>query len=101
MRRHPDKVNAKTRNRQARKRGNGGTHTIADIAWLMEKQKKRCAHLWCRRSLKEGYQVDHILPLAKDGPNDRKNLQLLCQPCNSRKSDTHPVDFAQQHGMLL
>lgn len=29
--------------------------------------------------------VDHIIPLAQGGTNDRDNLQTLCQPCNSFK----------------
>lgn len=32
-------------------------------------------------------QFDHIVPLAGGGLNDVTNLQLLCQPCNTKKSD--------------
>ncbi|KQO12182.1 hypothetical protein ASF09_19160 [Sphingomonas sp. Leaf242] len=46
----------------------------------------------CKRSLAavinrlETERYDHIVPLARFGPNDVTNLQLLCEPCNSAKS---------------
>lgn len=102
---NPDKIRAiqsvAQRNRRARLRASGGRHTTADIAWLLVIQKRKCAHTWCKASIKDGYHVDHIMPLARGGTNDRKNLQLLCQPCNLRKSAKHPIDFAQRHGILL
>lgn len=33
----------------------------------------------------EDLAVDHILPVAEGGTNDRENLQTLCRSCNSRK----------------
>jgi hypothetical protein len=32
-------------------------------------------------------QVDHIVPVAKGGRTEERNLWTLCQPCNSGKSD--------------
>lgn len=32
-------------------------------------------------------QIDHIKPMAKGGLSIPENLQLLCRPCNLRKSD--------------
>ncbi len=49
----------------------------------------------CKRSLAavinrlETERYDHIVPLARFGPNDVTNLQLLCEPCNSAKSSRH------------
>lgn len=31
--------------------------------------------------------IDHVIPIAKGGTNALENLQLLCCPCNSKKSD--------------
>ena len=89
------------RTRRARKLAGGGRHTSAEIAWLFEKQRGRCAHSWCQQKLRSGYEVDHILPLVLRGSNDRRNLQLLCVPCNRSKHTKHPIAFAQQNGMLL
>jgi 5-methylcytosine-specific restriction protein A len=34
--------------------------------------------------------VDHVVPVAKGGTADESNLQTLCHPCNSGKSDRDP-----------
>jgi len=36
---------------------------------------------------KEKLHFDHVIPVAKGGGGDAVNIQLLCQPCNLRKSD--------------
>lgn len=87
--------------RRARKFGALEKYTVEDIVWLMDKQGSKCAHSWCRKNLKSGKHVDHIIPLKLNGSNGRKNLQLLCAPCNLKKNAKHPIDFARQNGMLL
>ncbi len=96
---HPEQRRAIEANRRARKQAANGTHTPEDIADLFRLQRGKCA--CCRASIKRGYHVDHIEPLARGGSNDRANLQLLCPTSNTRKSAKHPIDFMQSRGKLL
>jgi len=79
----PEKHRAFNANRRARKR------------------QGKCAHPRCRKRISNGYHIDHIIPLAIGGSNDRRNLQLLCRQCNLSKHTTHPIDLARRNGMLL
>lgn len=56
----------------------------------------------CREDLEwSGYHVDHITPLARGGLHESSNIQLLCPPCNVRKSAKDPLVFLQERGFLL
>ena len=48
------------------------------------KYQWKCAG--CKTMLDEGYQVDHIIPLFKNGSNELDNLQPLCGTCHNKKS---------------
>jgi len=96
---NPDASRAIVRNRRARIKACEGTHTAADIQELIASQGGKCA--FCRTSIIKRRHVDHIMPLALGGPNNKRNLQILCRTCNQRKGAFHPLVFAQREGRLL
>lgn len=100
--RKSEKYKVRNRATQSKRRAKGGgIWTRADIGRLMLTQRHKCAHTFCRASLKGKYHIDHIVPVALGGSNQLSNIQLLCVKCNLSKSATHPVDFAQMNGLLL
>lgn len=97
--RNPDKRRANEANRRARKQNSEGSHTSDDIKTLFDIQRGKCA--CCHIVISDGYHVDHIMPLALGGSNDKTNIQLLCPTCNMKKSSKHPIEFMQSLGLLL
>lgn len=98
---NPDKVRAIRARRRARARGAGGRFTIEDIQAIFKAQRGKCAHPWCRVSLKERYDIDHITPIVRGGSSFPRNLQLLCCSCNRKKNAKDPIDFARENGLLV
>ena len=68
-----------------------GQFTPDDIERIRKAQKGRCAV--CRKPLRRKYEIDHIKPVTKGGNSRPSNLQLLCLPCNRRKSNKDPIQF--------
>jgi len=83
----------------ARRRANGGRNSIHLVDEIMKAQRGMCVA--CKISLKNGYHIDHVMPIKLGGSNERTNLQLLCPTCNLQKKARHPVDFMQSRGFLL
>lgn len=96
---NPDVVRIIGHNRRARSRAADGRCTKSDIDRIFKAQKGKCAY--CRTSLADGFDMDHIVPLAKGGSNHPSNIQLCCESCNCSKSARDPIDFAQSLGRLL
>ena len=95
---NPERYQESNRNHKAKRRGAEGRHTAKDIREIFVLQKGRCAVCRCRL---DGYHVDHIVPLAAGGTNNRQNIQLACLPCNLAKGARDPINFMQSLGRLL
>ena len=94
-----DVCNLAGQNYRAKKRENGGILSKGLAVKLFKLQKAKCA--CCRKLLGDDYHLDHIMPLAREGPNTDENIQLLCPNCNCSKGAKHPTDFMQSRGFLL
>jgi 5-methylcytosine-specific restriction endonuclease McrA len=47
----------------------------------------RCASFFTGRAQLRSLHADHVIPYSRGGRTTWPNLQLLCGPCNLRKSD--------------
>ena len=100
----PEKVRAKgiseSAKRRAKIRKAGGFFTAFQINELYAKQRGKCANCGCKL-MDANMARDHRHPLAKGGSNDISNIELLCRPCNQRKSAKDPLQWANENGRLL
>jgi 5-methylcytosine-specific restriction endonuclease McrA len=86
---------------RARKRQKNliGTFTQSDIDALYATQAAKCAG--CKCCIKQKYEIDHVMPVSKGGPNTADNLQLLCVSCNRKKRAMLPEEWAALIGKLF
>lgn len=94
-----DYYNARAHARRAQARAAGGTFTAAQIDALYLAQRGRCA--CCRGKLNGVFHRDHRTALVNGGTNDIGNIELLCGPCNQRKSAKDEIAWANENGRLL
>lgn len=94
-----DKYNLYRRSVKARRRSADGFYTGEQISGLLDKQKGKC--VYCKTSVVDKYEIDHIEPVAHGGSNWISNIQILCPQCNRKKSATDPIIFAQRNGFLI
>jgi hypothetical protein len=52
--------------------------------YVAANQKWRCNS--CNNLLDASYEIDHIIPLYKNGTNNINNLQALCRNCHGNKT---------------
>lgn len=64
------------------------THFSWDVKVpLLKETDHRCAHCGTPLNRYTNLTIDHVIPLNKGGTNDPENLTVLCEDCNTEKSD--------------
>ena len=67
-----------------------------DVKKLLYKEANGKCALCGREMTLDQVTLDHIIPLAKNGPDRVDNLQICCKGCNLLKGAALPEDFANR-----
>ena len=67
-----------------------------DIDSFLKSHAKRCAYCGTPFFFGEGKTIDHISPKSKGVNEQGINKVVVCQACNSKKSDMPLSEFRQQ-----
>ena len=59
--------------------------------FIASNQQWKCKN--CNNLLDFSYEIDHIIPLYKNGTNDLNNLQALCRNCHGKKTLIDKLSF--------
>jgi 5-methylcytosine-specific restriction endonuclease McrA len=79
-----EKRNIAHNRRRARIKASANTFTISDWRTLITRSKT--CH-WCKKPWNKSRRPthDHVIPIAKGGPNTLENSVAACKSCNSKK----------------
>jgi 5-methylcytosine-specific restriction endonuclease McrA len=86
---NPDKIAERNWRADARRRDSEGSFTAEEFAAL----GSRC--LRCYRN-DVPMTADHVIPVSKGGTSYIRNIQPLCQSCNSSKGSKH-IDYRDMY----
>jgi 5-methylcytosine-specific restriction endonuclease McrA len=88
---NPEKKAAIKKRRAERQAASPVRHTEHDVLAQYVRQGGRC--YWCGGDLSDGYETDHVIPLAKGGSDGPENIVVACRPCNQAKGSKLPQEF--------
>jgi|TARA_Y100000296_G_C5176928_1_gene260638 5-methylcytosine-specific restriction endonuclease McrA len=52
---------------------------------------------WSKEARKNRIEIDHKIPLSRDGENKIENLVVCCISCNRKKGTMTDKEFLQKH----
>lgn len=91
---NPQKGREATKKRTQRSIAAGGAgYTNADIELIRKSLGDRCAY--CDAGLNGGGEIDHVIPVAREGKHQPDNLTLACKKCNQDKHAKTAQEFIQ------
>jgi 5-methylcytosine-specific restriction endonuclease McrA len=91
-RKTPTYIAGRVTQRSRRRHGAGGKMTGADYLFICELFSGECAYC-CVLAASGSRHVDHVVPLAKGGPNLLNNLVIACETCNLSKRERNWIPW--------
>ena len=71
-----------------------------DKRQLFHDQQRKC--VYCGNVYRyDELEIEHIIPKALGGPDNIRNCQLACGPCNQAKGTMTDIEFRQEHAKFL
>ena len=86
-------------NYNAKKRGRTEKITTDDLSLILEENKKLHGFLscsYCSIDVEGMYEIDHDIPLSKEGSNEPTNLVVSCSECNNKKHASTGAQFKEK-----
>lgn len=66
--------------------------TLMDVIFTFAMADHECSY--CGK-VTDDYQMEHIVPLSKGGPNTLSNITVACRSCNSSKHNHNLLDWRE------
>jgi hypothetical protein len=71
-----------------------------DKRQLFHDQQRKC--VYCGNAYRyDELEIEHIIPKKLGGPDNIRNCQLACRPCNQAKGTMTDIEFRQKHARYL
>lgn len=67
--------------------------TLYDVLFTFAMSDGECAY--CGKDTGGNYQMEHIVPLSKGGPNTLSNICCVCPSCNRSKGSRDLLEWAE------
>lgn len=81
------RLSARLRRIRVRGAGNVPARVCAHLIAVAPKECPKCGIPMQHWISGRSKTIDHVIPIAKGGKNEVGNLQVICNVCNSKKSD--------------
>lgn len=92
----PVRARSYVHNSRGRSAGVGGSIAADDVRHHLHSQKGRC--YWCGTPVADAFEIDHVVPLSRGGPNEPDNIVVSCTPCNRSKGNKLPEEWQGLRG---
>jgi len=92
---NPEKSKVMVQNRRAMRLASGTKLSYGITTLVLKEQGYKCPGCLCDLRTNKRH-IDHYMPLILGGLHIDNNIQMLCAPCNLRKSRKHPMKWLSE-----